>query len=269
MSQWDVGNWETGNWDAPAVTPVGPSKHNQTKKQHTMKLQSFYPSRISDQVVWHTQMADELTEASGSLSIAPAVITACISDNRALAYILGAYLAGARALGPAATAAVDQAKTGPEGTDPMELPVFTLPTLPAGTVMVKAGALARILAVVALIKLDSGYTEAIGQTLGIIGSEDATVQDRPKFTLTLEQGAGCQCVRSKFFKYNHMGVYIECRRGTEDFTFLAIDTESPYLDERPLLVAGVPEVREYRFRFWDKGTPNGPWTDVASVTVSP
>jgi transcriptional regulator with XRE-family HTH domain len=40
-------------------------------------------------------------------------------------------------------------------------------------------------------------------------------------------------------------------------------------DERPLLVAGTPEVREYRMRFWDKGTPNGDWTDVVKVTVSP
>ncbi|MCA1963224.1 MAG: hypothetical protein LDL31_04705 [Prosthecobacter sp.] len=41
------------------------------------------------------------------------------------------------------------------------------------------------------------------------------------------------------------------------------------MDERPLLVAGAPEVREYRMRFWDKGTPNGDWTDVVKVTVSP
>ena len=34
-------------------------------------------------------------------------------------------------------------------------------------------------------------------------------------------------------------------------------------------VAGTPEVREYRMRFWDKGMPNGDWTDVVKVTVSP
>ena len=45
------------------------------------------------------------------------------------------------------------------------------------------------------------------------------------------------------------------------------DTESPYVDARPLLVAGQPETREYRMRFWDKGTPNGEWTDVAKETV--
>jgi hypothetical protein len=64
-------------------------------------------------------------------------------------------------------------------------------------------------------------------------------------------------------------VYIESRRGAGAWEFLTIDTESPYLDERPLAVAAQPEVREYRMRFWDKGTANGDWTDVAKVTVSP
>ena len=39
-----------------------------------------------------------------------------------------------------------------------------------------------------------------------------------------------------------------------------IDTEKPYTDGRP---------REYRLRFWDKGTPNGPWSDVAKIAVAP
>ena len=59
----------------------------------------------------------------------------------------------------------------------------------------------------------------------------------PKFIAELEQGSGCQCVKLAFYKYSHMGVYIESRRGTGAWEFLAIDTESPYMDERPLLVA--------------------------------
>jgi hypothetical protein len=49
----------------------------------------------------------------------------------------------------------------------------------------------------------------------------------------------------------------------------AIDTKSPYMDERPLLVAATPEVRQYRMRFWGKGTSNGDCTYVVKVTVSP
>jgi hypothetical protein len=58
------------------------------------------------------------------------------------------------------------------------------------------------------------------------------------------------------------------RRGTGDWELLHISAESPYLDERALLVAGQPEIREYKMRFWDAGSENGEWSDVASVTVS-
>ena len=91
----------------------------------------------------------------------------------------------------------------------------------------------------------------------------------PRFLTELLQGVGFQRVKLTFYKYGHMGVYIESRRGTGAWEMLGIDTDSPYSDERPLLAAGQPEVREYRMRFWDKGTPNGDWTDVAKVTVSP
>lgn len=50
---------------------------------------------------------------------------------------------------------------------------------------------------------------------------------------------------------------------------VGIDTDNPYLDERPLLVAGGPKVREYRLRWWGKGTPNGEWTGIGKVTVAP
>jgi len=40
------------------------------------------------------------------------------------------------------------------------------------------------------------------------------------------------------------------------------------MDERPLLQAGPPEVREYRTRFWDQGPPNGDWTDAVKVSPS-
>ena len=37
--------------------------------------------------------------------------------------------------------------------------------------------------------------------------------------------------------------------GDADFVFLARDTATPYLDTRPLLAAGKPEIREYKAMF--------------------
>ncbi len=64
-------------------------------------------------------------------------------------------------------------------------------------------------------------------------------------------------------------MYIESKRGSGPWEFIGIDTESPFLDECPLLAAGQPKVREYRLRNWDKGTPNGDWSDMAKMTVAP
>ena len=35
------------------------------------------------------------------------------------------------------------------------------------------------------------------------------------------------------------------------------------------LVAGTPEVREYRFRFVDEDVPNGSYSDVVKTTTVP
>lgn len=69
-------------------------------------------------------------------------------------------------------------------------------------------------------------------------------------------------------KHGHTGAHFESRRAGGDWEFLGVDTESLYVDTRPLLVAGKPEVREYRAQFWDHGQPNGDWTDVARITVA-
>lgn len=184
------------------------------------------------------------------------------------AYALGPWLTDVRDFSPAATAGVDFVLYG-TGTLVAELPPFTAPAADDGTVALLPGALTRIFSQAAKVKLAPGFTESIGMNLGILGGEDTMPQASPKMTLKVETGTGCQCVRLSFSKYGHQGVYMESRVAGGAWEFLGIDTESPYMDDRPLKVAGVPEVREYRMRFWDKGLPNGPWTDVGTVTVAP
>jgi hypothetical protein len=63
----------------------------------------------------------------------------------------------------------------------------------------------------------------------------------PVLKLVLVDGAANEAVKLVFIIMDgHMGVYIECQRGNGPMEFLAIDTEAPYLDDRPLLVAGRP-----------------------------
>ena len=134
------------------------------------------------------------------------------------------------------------------------------------------GALNRLFDLVQLIKNSPGYTDLIGNDLNIIGattSGTAAGQTAPTAKLTIVQGPTGKAVQINFVKHGHLGVYIECQRGTGAFEFVAIDTEVPYLDARPLLVAGTPEVRQYRLRYWDKGLANGDWSATTTITVGP
>ena len=132
-----------------------------------------------------------------------------------------------------------------------------------------AGALNRIFALCAVIKKATGYTVETGLQMGIVGEEDTSEATMPEFTIKVESGTGCQCARLLFKKFGEEAVIIEQRRAGGAEGFLAVDTSSPYLDERPLLVAGQPEVREYRMRFYANDQGFGEWTPWKSVTVAP
>lgn len=261
---WDEGAWDSGQWDSPEPAPYFQPK---PKKQTHMKRQNYYPSRIGDQVNWLDNFATKLPIHGSTLGASGGDVTAAVNDAKWGNYVLGSWLTAVRAFAPSTTDAVDRVLTG-EGAATIVLPTFTAPTLPAGVTAALPGALSRLFALITRMKTSPNYTEDIGTDLGVVGSEE-TQKATPKFTAETMDGTPCQCVKLVFYKYGHMGVHIESRRGANGaWEFLTVDTESPYLDERPLLVAGQPEVREYRMRFWDKGTPNGDWTDVVKVTVS-
>ena len=237
-----------------------------------MKRQNYYPSRITDQVPWLENLSLKLPGYAVSLTLPTAHVDACVASCKFLVYVLDNWLTAVRLFGPAATSAMDLLCSG-SGPGPVELPEFTVPVLPTGVAAVPPGALNRMFDLVQIIKNSVGYTEAIGLDLGIIASAgpatlSVVAQAAPVVKLTAVQGATNQAVKINFHKNGHMGVWIETLTGGA-WVFLAIDTEIPYLDDRPLAVAGAPEVRKYRLRYWDKGIANGDWSDVATITVGP
>ena len=83
------------------------------------------------------------------------------------------------------------------------------------------------------IKAHPAYTAAYGDLLGIVGPEDTTNLATSKPTLTGTPLIG-GVVQLAFDKSVSEGVNIYARRGTEaDFTFLARDTASPYVETAP------------------------------------
>lgn len=117
------------------------------------------------------------------------------------------------------------------------------------------------------IKTHPAYTEAFGQQLGVVGPEDTTdlTQEKPTLkAVAVNPGS----VTVGFTKSVSSGVRLLSKRGAETaFSFLAIDTESPYIDTRASLVAGSPESRQYQSQYLIGDEPVGNLSDVLNVTV--
>lgn len=275
MALWNSGvKWSSGSLWGPAAPPPEPVQHaNKRKKRNTMKRDKFYPRRESGRPEWHINFAAKFQVHGPVLGFTAAQINQAVADNLVLAYALGDWKTNLYEAGPAGTAAIALLESGTGGGN-FAFPTWTAPappTLPAGITGVPPGALERTFQLVQEVKAKPAYSEPMGLDLGIVGSEISPPPGAamPRIKVEAILGADHQVGRVKFYKDGHQGLWIESRRGTGGWEFLAIDTESPYLDERPLLVAGQPEMREYRARFWDRGEPNGDWCDVASITIAP
>ena len=116
------------------------------------------------------------------------------------------------------------------------------------------------------IKPHPGYTEEIGKEMGIVGEESTYNPEEMKPELKVVLDAGIPMIN--FVKSYSDGVNIYSKRGDEtEFTFLARDTVSPYLDNRPNLIQGVPEIRRYNAYYIFKDEEHGFPSDIVQVTV--
>lgn len=94
-------------------------------------------------------------------------------------------------------------------------------------------------------KLVSGYTQAIGEELGVISmhSDFDTATYKAKITVEIFGGF----VRIKFVKKGADGINLYHRKkGEATWLFLARDTKSPYDDHITLATENQPEHWEYR-----------------------
>lgn len=126
----------------------------------------------------------------------------------------------------------------------------------------------RVRAIIRRFKSATGYTEAIGQLLKIIGSDDTTdlTTAKPDLTAT-PQAHGTEL---GFTKSKSDGVNLYSKRdGDADYVFLAHETSSPYVDNRALLVAGKPEVRRYKAIYVVGDEETGFFSDEVVATAYP
>ena len=119
------------------------------------------------------------------------------------------------------------------------------------------------------LKASTSYNEGLGAQFGVLAADDSTdmTAAKPVLTATAQLGG---VVVIDFVKSKSDGVNLYSRRGAETgFTVLARDTASPYVDNRPLLAEGKPELREYKAMYILDDVETGLPSDIASIIAQP
>ena len=231
-----------------------------------MAKQRYYPTSEGTQIQWLKNYGLKFPVHGGTLGLGPE-ITPTGTDVAYAIFLLETWHPALQQDIKEATEHKKYMLDSPAAGEPLTpLPAgsaFTPPTI------VYPGILARLFDQVARIKLQPGYTAAIGDDLGIVGPDELPKDASATSTVKARalDGSPNQVVELAFSKDGHEGVYIESRGNGGPWQFLGIDSESPYTDNRPLQVPGAAETREYRLRYWDKGAPNGNFTPVIKVTA--
>ena len=229
-----------------------------------MPNQSYFPASEADRVLWLTNLVAKLPIQGPNVGLSATEISDAVADSLCYIWIVKDWYGAHQQKALEATTYKTLIANG-TGSDIVPLPAsLVFNQAPA---MRTPGVLTRISTLVQKIKLSPNYTDSIGQDLGTIGVQDNTVHLVPEFTVSTERGTDGERVKLTFTKYGHDGVSIECRRNDGSWEVIGVAMLKPWYDERPLLVANSPESREYRLRWWDKGTVSGELTPVQRVTV--
>ena len=229
-----------------------------------MSAKPYFPRIEAAQIPWFGNLKLKITNPTNlsALGITTTEAGLVSSTCTLFIYLLETYLPAVRTYGESWTALVGQLRKGVLGS------LVTLPSPPSwspptGSGTPTAGALTVLFDMIARWKTAPGYDDSIGQDLGIIGASIEPSTAAPELSVSTSPDG----ITLRFLKHGHMGIHLESRRqGAETWAFLAIDTDSPYLDNRPPLTPGQSEWREYRARYWD-GTPVGDWSGAVRANV--
>ncbi|KAF0173853.1 MAG: hypothetical protein FD161_3721 [Limisphaerales bacterium] len=201
-----------------------------------MAKQDYLPDQDPQLLLWHDNFKNQTAALKTTFGLTDPEVAAVATDNGT-----------AHTKVDAKVAARNAAKTATEAC-----------ATSLRTIKTAARALARRL------KEHPAYTAALGQQLGIIGPEDTTDLSTSKPTLTVDDTQNGQ-VTIGFNKSISDGVNIYTKRGSETvFTFLARDTFSPYVDNRPNLNGAATERREYQAVYVSDDAEIGLRSDTAA-----
>lgn len=230
---------EPPNIPAPVVPPRKRRRSNSKSKTHTI-MADYIPSKREQRKEWLENIEEKADEqvvaGGGTVPVATNLKTAATT-------ILTAY------------GETDTAETVRDGKKAVE----------ADT---EATQLAIIRSILTTLKVLPNWKSS-GADAQLKSSATGTAFDpdtyQPEFTVTLKGGL----ITLEFKKKGVTGLAFYGRlRGTLGWTKLGTDTNSPYIDGRPLAVPGVAEMREYMARGMMGDEEVGLESDIVSLNYA-
>lgn len=227
------------------------------------------PRTDTELALWLNNFSTSFATHATALGFNESEVNSVKADAAMLNFLLGELLPTYKSALQARTSYKNLIMTGPIGSTGGTLP--PPPATGQAPAVVQPGILPRLRNLVQRIQLAPGYTEAVGRDLGISGSEGGPSAPDIAARPTLKaRSNGPGTVQVDFTKEKFDGVVIESRRAGEDgWQSLGLDSYSPYIDDRPPLETGKPEVREYRARYILRDQATGEWSDIVTTTFVP
>ncbi len=227
-----------------------------------MPAPHYYPRRLPARIAWHASFAAQTAEDGTAHGLSAADVAQIQLDAANVALVVG-YSEAVDAFRQEATAFRDGVLAGNH-----RLPVPTPPVAPAGLAFAVGsmqGVQERTRRFVSVIKASTGYTQAIGESYGIVPPERRAF-GVPSLVAAAFPGG---FVRLRIAKAGFVMLAVDCRRGGGDWEQVGFSQRAVYMDTRPPLVPGQPEQREYRVQGLLKNSRTGSLSDATSVVTVP
>ena len=221
----------------------------------------YYPTREDELIAWHAAFSAAVSSYAGVLGLDAGLVTQIALDASVVSTVLG-YNEQAQNFGAEVVGFKNQVLHGE-----LNLPNPPLPTVP-GAISLGLGWMANIEArtrqYVAQIKANAAYTNQMGQDMGIFGVTPPAGQ----VTVTAQALTQSQ-VAIQVFKAGFGTVVLDSRVAGGAWEQIAFLTDVNYVDARAPLVAGQPEVREYRVQGYEDNARQGALSPVVQVVTVP
>jgi hypothetical protein len=213
--------------------------HNLKIKKMKKKHVHFIPSKDAELLSWSANYSAKIATLGASVGLTPAEIT----DQQDKAQVV-----------------IDAVNKVTQKTQEKEEAV-------TAKNLVRANELQELSNTAIVIKRHPQFTDNIGDELGIMGSN--VPYQRSTLRSDIRATAYPGLVEIRFKKRGQTGGGVFSRlQGADNWELLGNTAVSPFVDNRPLAVAGKPEIREYIVRCWDGKDYIGQDSNIEAVVFA-